>query len=155
MIIEAVGVIKFDSVSIDVYGDINEPLFIARDVAKLIGYRVDNTNHLVEDLCESDEYLRVSVVRSGQKRLVLAVTEMGLYNILSQSRLDSARKWRRIIHTELINMRKEDNRSISEQFEIWDNMANDIWFDEETGKMMEAINDPRGDVIVREFEPES
>ena len=81
MVIEAVGIIKFDGVSIEVYDDLNNPLFRIQDVAKIIGYRQDSAKKLL-NMCEDDEYLIGSVFLAGQRRNCNFVTEMGLYNIL-------------------------------------------------------------------------
>lgn len=58
-------------------------------------------------MCEEDEKLKLPLVVAGQRRSVNFVTENGLYNILAQSRMEIARSWRRVVHDELINMRKE------------------------------------------------
>lgn len=74
------------------------------------------------------------------------MTETGLYNVLSQSRKPIARAWRRIIHEELITLRKTRGKNIAEQFEDWDNQADTIFFDEETGMMMQSVTVAGGDV---------
>lgn len=149
-LVEVVGEIKFDGVSISVYEDLNNPLFRIQDVAKLIGYRQDNAHRLLE-YCEEDEQLTVRLLRFGQRRKAIMVTEMGLYNVLAQSRMIAARKWRRIIFEQLIELRKEAERNIAEQFVMWDSRLDDVWFDEETGKHMYAMNGPGGTVEIHEM----
>lgn len=97
-------------------------------------------------MCEDDEKLNLPLVVAGQRRLVSFVTETGLYNVLSQSRKPIARAWRRIVHTELINLRKTRGKDVAEQFEDWDRLADSIFFDEETGMMMQSVTVPGGDV---------
>ena len=92
------------------------------------------------------EKLKLQTVVAGQRRLVWFVTEIGLYNILSQSRVTTARKWRQIVHQQLIDMRKERGKDIVEQFEEWDNMLDDIYYDEETGMLMQSVTVAGGDV---------
>lgn len=75
------------------------------------------------EMCEEDEKLKLPLVVAGQRRSVNFVTENGLYNILAQSRMEIARSWRRVVHDELINMRKEKGRNIAEQFEEWDHAS--------------------------------
>lgn len=99
-----VGFIHFDDHKLDVYSSLDEPIFKASDVANLVDYS-NNTWKLLE-LCEADEKLNLPMVVAGQVRKVSFVTEQGLYNILSQSRKPIARKWRKIIGQELINLRK-------------------------------------------------
>ena len=81
-------------------------------------------------------------------------SENGLYNILAQSRMEIARSWRRVVHDELINMRKEKGRNIAEQFEEWDHAMDNIYFDEETGQLMQSVTIPGGDVIQIPYEKE-
>ena len=74
------------------------------------------------------------------------VTENGLYNIMSQSRMDTARKWRRIIHDELINLRRSRGKNVVEQFDDWDHELDTLYFDEETGILMQSVTVQGGDV---------
>lgn len=150
---KAVGTIKFDNRLLDVYQSLDRPLFRASDVAKMIDYSTGNTWKMVE-MCEEDEKLNLPMVVAGQRRQVSFVTEHGLYNILSQSRKPLARKWRRIIHDELIQMRKARNYDILEQFQEWDHALDDIYFDEETGVMMQSVTVQGGDVIQVPYVPE-
>lgn len=97
---------------------------------------------------------KVDLPSAGQRRSVNFVTENGLYNILAQSRMEIARSWRRVVHDELINMRKEKGRNIAEQFEEWDHAMDNIYFDEETGQLMQSVTVPGGDVIQIPYEKE-
>lgn len=160
MDIKIVGSICFDDHELNVYGDLEEPLFMAVEIAKLIDYSTGNTSHMLEKICEEDEIV-VLVVRSSygrngttryQKKYF--VTELGLYNILSQSRKPIARKWRRIVHQQLIDMRKEKKLNIVEQFEDWDHELDDIFIDPETDIMMRSITIQGGDVIQVPYEEE-
>ena len=151
MEINVVGRITFGNRVLDVYASLDEPLFRASDVARMVDYSDGNTWGLL-NLCEEDEKLKLPLVVAGQRRNVSFVTEMGLYNILSQCRMPLARLWRRVIHTELIEMRKSRGMDISEQFEEWDHRLDDIYFDEETGTMMQSVTVAGGDVEQVEYE---
>ena len=105
-------------------------------------------------MCEEDEKLKPPLVVAGQRRSVNFVTENGLYNILAQSRMEIAKILRRVVHDELINMRKEKGRNIAEQFEEWDHAMDNIYFDEETGQLMQSVTVPGGDVIQIPYEKE-
>lgn len=142
---DIVGTIRFGSCILDVYRSLDEPLFRASDIANVVEYS-DNVWRMLQ-LCEEDEKLKLPIVVSGQTRQVSFVTEMGLYNIFAQSRKPLARIWRRVVHAELIRMRKESNMDISQQFDKWNEMADPIYFDEETGQMMQSITIAGGDVI--------
>lgn len=139
------GSILFDGKRINVYSSLEEPLFRAADIARMIEYSSGNTTKMLE-MCEEDEKLTIPMVVAGQRRRVNFVTETGLYNILSQSRKPIARKWRRIIHDELIQLRKSRNYNIAEQFEEWNHELDSLYFDEETGMMMQSVTTAGGDV---------
>ena len=143
--INVVGRITFDKRHLDVYTSLDEPIFMAKDVAKLIGYSSGNTWKMVE-LCEYDEKLNLPMVVAGQTRSVIFVTEAGLYNILAQSRKPIARKWRKVVHEELIRMRKKRGMDISQQFDEWDDLLENLFYDEETDKVMMSITTHGGDV---------
>ena len=146
MEINVVGTITFGNRRLDVYSSLDEPLFRASDVANMIDYSSGNTWSML-NMCEEDEKLNLPLVVGGQRRSVSFVTETGLYNIFSQSRMRLARMWRRVIHTELIELRKSKGMNIEEQFDEWDHRLDDIFFDEETGQMMQSITIQGGDVI--------
>ena len=146
MEVTKVGTIKFSNRLLDVYSSLEEPLFRASDIANMIDYSSGNTWSML-NMCEDDEKLNLPMVVAGQRRNVSFVTETGLYNILSQSRMKLARLWRRIIHTELIEMRKSHGRNIKEQFDEWDHRIDDYYFDEDTGRMMMSVTVAGGDVV--------
>lgn len=140
-----VGQIEFDGKTVDVYRSVNYPIFRATDVAAMIEYSEGNTWKMLE-MCEHDEKLNLPMVVAGQTRTVSFVTETGLYNILSQSRKPIARKWRRVIHEELIRLRRARGMDIIQQFDLWDHEADCLYFDEETGILMRSVTVQGGDV---------
>ena len=142
-----VGKIQFDGHMLEVYDSLDNPYFLAQDVAKLIDYSNGNTGQMLATL-EKDEYLSDIQYRSGQKRLVYMITELGLYNLLSQSRKPIARKWRRVVHSNLILLRKERQFTVADQFEEWDRMREDFFIDEETGDLMQINTIAGGDVEI-------
>lgn len=140
-----VGNIKFMDHTLPVYDSLDKPKFKASDIATAIDYSDGNVWKMLE-MCEADEKLNLPLVVAGQRRSVSFVTEIGLYNILSQSRKPIARAWRRIIHEELIALRIARGKNIAEQFEDWDKQADAIYFDEGTGMLMQSVTVPGGDV---------
>lgn len=141
-----VGTITFDKRILEVYYSLDDPLFRATDIANMIDYSDGNSWKMLQ-MCEEDEKLNLPMVVAGQTRQVSFVTETGLYNILSQSRKPIARKWRRVIHNELIRLRKEKDMNISEQFEEWDHLLDDIYWDDEAKMFMQSVTVAGGDVI--------
>ena len=79
-----------------VYGDIKKPLFLAADVAEWIGYsRTGNGSYNVSVMVKTvddDEKMIRKITIFGQKRDVLVLTEVGLYQVLMQSRKPIAKE---------------------------------------------------------------
>ena len=98
--IKIAGSISFGGKRLNVYGDLDAPLFKAKDISHAIGYSSGNEWRMLE-MCEEDEKLKLPLVVAGQRRSVNFVTENGLYNILAQSRMEIARSWRRVVHDSL------------------------------------------------------
>lgn len=146
-----VGAVKLGTHIFNVYNSLKEPLFRASEIADLLEY--SNNTWKLTQMCEEDEKLKLPMVVAGQKREVLFVTELGLYNILSQSTKVVARKWRRVVHEQLIEFRKSKGLNIQEQFEEWDNAIDDIYYDEETGMLMQSVTVPGGDVEQIPYNP--
>jgi len=145
-----VGQIQFDGHILEVYDSLDEPYFLAVDIAKLIDYSAGKTGQML-DMVEKDEYLTTLMYRAGQRRQVYMVTELGLYNILSQSTKPLARKWRRVVHSNLILLRKQNQMTIEGQFEEWNMLAEDLFIDPETGELMEIRTIAGGDVEIEPY----
>lgn len=77
-----------------VYGNAENPLFLAKDVAEWIEYDVSSLNKLVNTVDE-DERLVGTLFRSGQNRQVWMLTENGLYEVLMQSRKPIAKQFKK------------------------------------------------------------
>lgn len=150
---DPVGTITFDGKVLNVYMSLDNPLFRAQDVAGMIDYSDGNTWKMLE-MCEHDEKLNLPMVVAGQRRQVSFVTELGLYNILAQSRKPIARKWRRVVHEELIRLRKARGFDISDQFDEWNSALDGIYWDEEKQMLMQSVTVPGGDVIQVPYEAE-
>ena len=144
-IVKVVGTIKLGGKELEVYSSLDEPVFKASDIATMLDYSAGNVWNLL-GMCEEDEKLLLTMVVAGQRRQVSFVTERGLYDILEQSRKPLARKWRRVINDELITLRKARNLNILERFEEWGHELDNLYFDEDTGIIMESVTVAGGDV---------
>ena len=140
-----IGVICFNDQKLDVYGTAKWPCFIAADVSKVIDYSDGNTGEMLNCL-EKDEYFKANMVRSGQRRFVWMISELGLYNLLSQSRKPIARMWRRVVHQQLVDRRIANGITVEEQFDEWDALLDSIYIDPKTGIMMQSVTIAGGDV---------
>jgi prophage antirepressor-like protein len=143
--LNVVGRIEFDNRLLDVYQSLDNPLFRASDIANIIDYSDGNTWKMLQ-MCEADEKLNLPMVVAGQTRQVAFVTETGLYNILSQSRKLIARKWRRVVHEQLVANRRAKGMTVVDQFEEWDDLLDTVYWDEERGMLMMSVTVQGGDV---------
>ena len=145
---EIVGQIHFDGYSFNVYNSLDEPHFLADDIIKALDLK-DKVTLL--EMVESDEYTHCMShfnLDNSPGPLIVAtfITELGLYNILSQTDQEIGRKWRRIIHSNLVMMRRNNKLTIDGQFEEWDAMLDDLYIDPETGILMQSVTVRGGDV---------
>lgn len=95
---------------IDVYGSVDEPLFLAKDVAEWIEHT--QPSKMVETVDE-DEKLMGTIFLSGQNREVWMLTESGLYEVLMQSRKPIAKQFKKGVKEILKTIRKTGSYSVS------------------------------------------
>lgn len=128
-------VVKFNNLTLPVYYDGNPdcPIFRFKDMGL--------PTRMLERI-EADEYF---VGLNGDSEIY--ITELGLYDLLAIDDSQSARLWRRVVHEQLIELRKQKEMSVSEQFEEWDHAADDYYFDVDTGRLMKSVTVEGGDVI--------
>lgn len=86
-----------------VYGTIDEPLFLAKDVAGWIEHT--DLSRMV-DLVDEGEKLKRTLYVSGQNREVWLLTEDGLYEVLMQSRKPIAKQFKKKVKEILHAIRK-------------------------------------------------
>lgn len=77
-----------------VYGNAENPLFLAKDVAEWIEYDTNKIGQMLQTV-DDDEKLTTTIYRSGQNRQVWMLTENGLYEVLMQSRKPIAKQFKK------------------------------------------------------------
>ena len=103
---EKIEVLKSTEVlgkELNVYGSIQEPLFLAKDVATWIGHT--NPASMLQSIDE-DEKLIETMFISGQGREVWFLTEYGLYEVLMQSRKKIAKQFKKEVKRILKEIRQ-------------------------------------------------
>ena len=88
-----------------IYGTIEEPLFLAKDVAEWIEYDKSSLNKMINSVDE-EEKLNGTIFRAGQKREMWFLTEDGLYEVLMQSRKPIAKSFKKKVKEILKDVRK-------------------------------------------------
>lgn len=88
------------------FGDIrtvtinNEPWFVGKDVAKALKYK-DTSDALKKHISEDDKLTR-RFTDSGQSREMYIINESGLYSLIFGSKLDSAKRFKRWVTSEVL-----------------------------------------------------
>lgn len=94
------------SQEITTYGDLENPIFLAKDVADWIEHT--DLSRMV-NLVDEDEKLKRTLYVSGQRREMWFVTEDGLYEILMQSRKPIAKKFKKEVKQILKELRLQNS----------------------------------------------
>ena len=89
-----------------IYNTIEEPLFLAKDVAEWIDYDKTSINKMLNTVDE-DEKLNGTLFLSGQNRKVWFLTEAGVYEVLMQSRKPIAKQFKKEVKQLLKKLRLE------------------------------------------------
>ncbi len=84
------------------YGDLENPLFLAKDVANWIEHT--HTTRMLESV-DDDEKLNGVIFHAGQNREMTFLTEDGLYEVLMQSRKPIAKQFKKKVKKLLKDLR--------------------------------------------------
>jgi len=122
-----------------IYGDPENPLFLARDVATWIEHL--QPTQMVEAV-DDNEKLMCSINTSGQNRNMWFLTEDGLYEVLMQSRKPIAKEFKRQVKQILKDIRRHGVYATSRTLEL---MLNDP---ETMIKTLQALKTEREKVAV-------
>jgi len=101
-VLEVVAEVEILGKKIEMYGSIENPLFLVIDVANWIEHT--HTTKMISSV-EEDEKLNGTIVHSGQKRDVLFLTEDGLYEACMNSRKPIAKQMKKEIKAYLKQIR--------------------------------------------------
>ncbi|QYA42098.1 phage antirepressor KilAC domain-containing protein [Macrococcoides bohemicum] len=97
-----------------IYGDFENPLFLAKDVAEWIEH--SKVNMMLQSIDE-EEKLMETLFTSGQNRQMWFLTEDGLYEVLMQSRKPIAKQFKKEVKAILKSVRKHGAYMTSETIE--------------------------------------
>ena len=88
-----------------VYGDFENPLFLAKEVAEWIDYSESNVSKLVA-IVDEDEKVRNIITTPGGNQEAWFLTEDGVYEVLMQSRKPIAKEFKKEVKAVLRSIRK-------------------------------------------------
>lgn len=98
------------------YGDLENPLFLAKDVANWIEH--SRASEMLKGIDE-DEKLMQTIIASGQRREMWFLTEDGLYEVLMQSRKPIAKQFKKKVKKLLKDLRLN-------RFNPYENMSKEL-----------------------------
>lgn len=86
------------------YGTVEEPLFLAKDVAEWIEYDLSSINKLVQNV-DDEEKVRSIIPTLGGEQEMWMLTEDGVYEVLMQSRKPKAKLFKKEVKSILKSIR--------------------------------------------------
>lgn len=78
----------------------DEPYFVGKDVANVLGY--SNTKDALLRHVDSEDKMGSRITTSGQSREMTIINESGLYSLILKSKLPNARKFKRWVTSEVL-----------------------------------------------------
>ena len=105
-IMKVVATRSFHGHKLEVYGDSQEPWFLARDIAKMIDYSTASLNKFLQSVDENEKE-RKNVPTPGGIQKAWFLTEQGLYEVLFQSRKPLAKEFKKAVKEILKEIRQK------------------------------------------------
>ena len=90
-----------------------ETYFVGKDVASGFGYK--NTKNALMRHVDEEDKLGARFTTSGQNREMIVINESGLYSLILSSKLDSARRFKRWVTSEVLPQIRKNGRYELEQ----------------------------------------
>ena len=85
-----------------------ETYFVGKDVASALGYV--NPNKAMIDHVDDEDKLTSRIVMAGQNRQVIIINESGLYSLILSSKLESAKRFKRWVTSEVLPAIRKNGR---------------------------------------------
>jgi prophage antirepressor-like protein len=91
---------SFENVQLRTLGTADAPLFVAIDVAKALGYSQPAKS--VNDRVDPEDLIKSEIETKGGRQTVNCVNESGLYALIFGSKLESAKRFKRWVTSEVL-----------------------------------------------------
>ncbi len=105
----AIAIFSFENTQVRTLGTAEAPLFIAVDVASALGFK-DKTNAIKQHVDLEDLTKREITDSMGRKQIVNCVNESGLYALIFGSKLESAKRFKRWVTSEVLPAIRKQGR---------------------------------------------
>lgn len=128
-----------------IYGDLQNPLFLAKDVAEWLEMDVSNASRMIKNI-DGDE----SVTTRHNNTSATFLTEDGLYEVLMQSRKPIAKKFKKEVKKILKDIRKHGMYATDELLDNPDlliQVATELKKEKEERKQLELLNKQKEQII--------
>lgn len=104
----------FESNQVRVLGDILNPLFVALDICKALGYQ--NHKDAINRHVDPEDISKMEITTNGGKQEVNCVNESGMYALIFGSKLPSAKRFKKWVTSEVLPaIRKTGQYSVTEK----------------------------------------
>lgn len=117
---EEVQVFNFESNEVRTLLINNEPWFVGKDVAEVLGY--SKARNAIAEHVDKDDALKQGITDSlGRTQETTIINESGLYSLIMGSKLPSAKKFKRWVTSEVLpTIRKTGQYNIKDSYMIKD-----------------------------------
>ncbi len=88
----------------------DEPYFVGNDVAKALGY--SNYKNAITNHVDKEDKLSTQIEYAGQRRRVIAVNKSGLYSLIFSSKLETAKRFKRWVTSEVLPTLRKTGRYV-------------------------------------------
>lgn len=103
----------FENAAVRTLGNSETPLFVALDVATALGYA--NPKAAPAKLVDSEDLIKAEIDTKGGKQTVNCVNESGLYALIFGSKLESAKRFKRWVTSEVLPAIRRTGRYETDQ----------------------------------------
>lgn len=104
----APAIFSFENIQVRTLGTSEFPLFVANDIAKALGYQ--NLVRTVNDRVDPEDLFKSEIETNGGRQLVNCVNESGLYALIFGSKLESAKRFKRWVTSEVLPAIRKNGR---------------------------------------------
>lgn len=91
---------SFENMPVRTLGNPETPLFVAIDVVKALGFK--DTINPIKRHVDPEDLIKVEIETAGGRQTVNAVNESGLYTLIFGSKLESAKRFKRWVTSEVL-----------------------------------------------------
>lgn len=150
---EVIDEINYQGLTLYIWGDLDEPWFLARDVGELLYINHRNATSTLLRMISPRNVTTSKVGMSGRRYHMKFINEDGLNEVFAHSNHPQARVWHQISIKRLIQLRKDQGLNFKEDVELRDRQSyEDYYFDEEEGVAYIVRKDDNGETYLEEMD---